>query len=63
MTYYSLDVSFIGNMLYIALDDGVYGENKNRNAAEVEYIKDRFKDYLSDGDRVSMGPFPELRRK
>lgn len=43
--HYDTGISFMGHRLYVAFDEGVYGENEHRNQEEVAYLKERLKDF------------------
>jgi len=48
--YYPLNVLFMGQMLYVKLDPGVYGENEHRVREQLEQLEKRFKDMLAERD-------------
>ena len=45
-SYHDLKISFMGYPLLIAMDDGVYGENKHYNEQEAIRVREMYKDFI-----------------
>lgn len=52
---YELGVLFMGKMLLVEYDLGVYGENEHRVQEELGELKKRLKEFLKERDYVRLG--------